>query len=126
MKWLLFVLCGAALALGQTVHAENSRWGAIALGGNGFGATRGRPDEASAAAGALRQCEESGGAGECRVRLIYRNQCTAYATGDDRGVGVAYADTIEEAVRLAERSCTEATKNCRVQYVACSVPASFN
>lgn len=114
------------IACGTVASAEEVRWGAIALGGNGFGAVRGRGDEASAVSGALRQCEESGGAGECRIRLTYRNQCTAYATGDDRQVGLAYANTIEEAGKLALRSCSEATRNCQIRYAACSTPSSFN
>ena len=126
MKYLANILFTGAVIFSQPVRAEEPRWGAIALGGNGFGATRGRMDEASAASGALRQCEESGGAGECRIRLTYRNQCTAYATGDDRQVGVAYAKTIEKAGRLALRSCSEAARNCQIRYAACSTPSSFN
>ncbi|MBN9548573.1 MAG: DUF4189 domain-containing protein [Alphaproteobacteria bacterium] len=126
MKHLAFFLFSGAVIFTQPVRAEEPRWGAIALGGNGFGATRGRMDEASAASGALRQCEESGGAGECRIRLTYRNQCTAYATGDDRQVGVAYAGTMETAGELALRSCSEAASNCQLRYAACSTPSSFN
>lgn len=126
VKQLAYILVSGTLVFVQPVQAEEPRWGAIALGGNGFGATRGRMDEASAASGALRQCEESGGAGECRIRLTYRNQCTAYATGDDRQVGVAYAGTIEKAGELALRSCFESARNCQIRYAACSTPSSFN
>lgn len=126
MRRYFFSLILLLMSLAAPSLADESRWGAIALGGNGFGATRGRFDEASAALGALRQCEESGGAGECRIRLVYRNRCAAYATGDDRQVGVAFADAIEQATMLALRSCTETTSNCRIDYVACSFPASFN
>lgn len=120
---LLFIV---ALAATQAAQAEDARYGAIALGGNGFGATRGRADEALAVSGAVRQCEESGGAGECRVRLVYRNQCAAYAAGDDRQVGVAYASNLEEAGTLALRSCSEKASHCQLHYLACSTPASFN
>ena len=127
MKWipsiLLASLCAPAAAASDQ---SESRWGAIALGGNGFGAVRGRESEDAAAAGAIRQCEESGGAGECRIRLTYRNQCAAYASGDDRQVGIAYAATMAAANRLAMRSCNEAARHCQIQYAACSTASSFN
>ncbi len=126
MKKLISLLFIGALALMQAAQAEDVRYGAIALGGNGFGATRGRLDETHAVSGAVRQCEESGGAGECRVRLVYRNQCAAYAAGDDRQVGVAYANSLEEAGKLALRSCSEKARYCQLHYLACSTPASFN
>lgn len=96
------------------------QYGAIALGGDGFGAAQSREDEASAAASAIAQCEESGGAGECKVRLAYRNQCAALAVGDNRFVGVAYAKNIAEAQKLAQRSCKKSTKGCGIVYAACS------
>ncbi|WBK02402.1 DUF4189 domain-containing protein [Methylocystis parvus] len=126
MRRIAFILLVGLVAQSAPAGAQESRWGAIALGGNGFGATRGRPDEASATSGALRQCEESGGAGECRIRLTYRNQCAAYVAGEDRQVGVAYAGTIKKAGKLALRSCSEAAKNCRIHYAACSVSGTFN
>lgn len=126
MRLFAIILLTGLAVQNASAGAAESRWGAIALGGNGFGATRGRPSEETAVSGALRQCEESGGAGECRIRLTYRNQCAAYASGDNREVGVAYADTVEKASKLAKRSCSEATGNCRIQYAACSLPSSFN
>jgi len=126
MRPFALILLAGLVAQSAPASVEESRWGAIALGGNGFGATRGRPNESSATAEALRQCEESGGAGECRIRLTYRNQCAAYAAGGDRQVGVAYAGTIEKAGKLALRSCSEAAKNCRIHYAACSYPGTFN
>lgn len=122
---LLLPLLGAVFVC-ASAGADDSRWGAIAVGGNGFGATRHRSDEASAAAGAMRQCEESGGGADCRIRLTYRDRCAAYATGADRQVGIAYADTIAKASKLALRSCREASKNCAIQYAACSTSSSFN
>ncbi|PWB88471.1 DUF4189 domain-containing protein [Methylosinus sporium] len=126
MGLFAFILVAGMTAQVAQTNAEESRWGAIALGGNGFGASRGRPDEISAVSGALRQCEESGGAGECKIRLTYRNRCAAYASGDNREVAIAYADTTEKASKLAHRTCSEATRNCRIQYAACSLPSSFN
>ncbi|MBD3728370.1 MAG: DUF4189 domain-containing protein [Sphingomonadales bacterium] len=122
----LILLVSAATSAALAAPVDDLRWGAIALGGDGFGATRGRVSEAAATAGALRQCEESGGAGECRIRLTYRNQCAAYAAGDDRQVGVAFADSIGKASRLAQRSCAKSARNCQVHYAACSLPSSFN
>ncbi|MDJ0450804.1 DUF4189 domain-containing protein [Methylocystis sp. JR02] len=126
MRLFAFILVTGITAQIAPADAEENLWGAIALGGNGFGASRGRPDENAAISGALRQCEESGGAGKCKIRLTYRNRCAAYASGDNREVAIAYADTMEKASKLAQRSCSEATKNCRIQYAACSVPSSFN
>ena len=126
MKPRHIVLALGTLFLCISADKPEGRWGAIAVGGNGFGATRNRPDEASAVAGALRQCQESGGADECRIRLTYRDRCAAYATGANRQVGIAYAATMAKAGSLALRSCKEASKGCQIQYAACSVAASFN
>ncbi len=127
MRKILLVIMAGLLASGVAASdLAEERWGAIALGGNGFGATRGSPSVEMAVSGAVRQCEESGGAGECRVRLTYRNQCAAYATGDDRQVGVAYAESLAAAGRLALRSCAKTTQHCQIQYAACSLPSSFN
>lgn len=126
MKWLSFLFLVSMVTSGAVASDESEmRWGAIALGGNGFGAARGRMSEESATSGALRQCEESGGAGECRIHVVYRNQCAAYASGDDRYVGVGYDSSISKASRLALRSCAQLTKNCQVHYAACSIPSSF-
>jgi len=127
MKWTPLILLAGMLASGSVASEQTElRWGAIALGGDGFGATRGRTSEEAAVSGAMRQCEESGGTGECRIRLTYRNQCAAYATGDNRQVGIAYAASVAAASRLALRSCTEASRHCQIQYAACSTPSSFN
>lgn len=127
MKWLSFLFLVSMVTSGAVAsQAGEMRWGAIADGGNGFGATRGRMSEEAATSGALRQCEESGGAGECRIRLTYRNQCAAYASGDDRYIGVAYAASIGKASKLALRSCSQLARNCQVHYAACSIPSSFN
>lgn len=127
MKWIPLILL-AGMSSPSAVPSEQSEmsWGAIALGGDGFGATRGRASEEAAVLGATRQCEESGGAGECRIRLTYRNQCAAYATGENRQVGIAYAASLETAGRLALRSCAERATHCQIQYAACSIPSSFN
>lgn len=127
MKWIPLILLAGMSASGAVASEQNeTRWGAIALGGDGFGATRGRASEDAAVSGAMRQCEENGGAGECRIRLTYRNQCAAYATGDDRQVGIAYAASLAAASRLALRSCSETARHCQIQYAACSTPSSFN
>lgn len=127
MTWLPLILVVGMLASDAAASKQDgTRWGAIALGGNGFGATRGRVSEEAAVSGALRQCEESGGTGECRIRLTYRNQCAAYAAGDDRQVGIAYAASLTLASKLAARSCAKTARHCQVQYAACSIPSSFN
>ena len=41
-------------------------------------------------------------------------------------VGIAYADTIAKASKLALRSCRDASTRCEIQYAACSTSLSFN
>lgn len=122
----LFALAALVISMAAASEPTPTRWGSIALGGNGFGATRGRASEEVAVSGAMRQCEESGGAGECRIRLSYRNQCAAYATGGNRKVGIAYAAGLAMAGKFALRRCAETARHCQIQYAACSIPSSFN
>lgn len=126
MRCLIFIVLAGLTAQTAIAAAAGSRWGALAFGGDGFGATRGRPDEKSAIDGALRQCVESGGGDQCEIRLTYRDRCVAYAAGENREAGIAYSQAIESAIRLAERTCSEAAANCRIQYAACSLSSSFN
>lgn len=121
---LALALFWSASATPGVIVSTIDQYGAIALGGNGVGAAQGRDDEASAAASAIAQCEESGGAEECKVRLAYRNQCAALALGSNRYVGVAYAKTIADAQKLANQSCKKSTKQCGIVYAACSYPIS--
>lgn len=109
----------ADLAIAAT-PAMHDRHGALALGGDGFGAAQNWTDEAGAASSALAQCEANGGNGQCRIRLSYRNQCAALASGEDRFVGVAYASELAKAQKLARQSCAKSTRNCLIIYSACS------
>lgn len=114
---LCFCVADAAIAATPVMH---DRYGALALGGDGFGAAQNWADEAGAASSALAQCEANGGKGQCRIRVSYRNQCAALASGDDRFVGVAYAGELAKAQKLARRSCAKSTRNCLIIYSACS------
>lgn len=123
MKFVLYLawLWSGCVSACVTVTSLD-QFGAIALGGNGFGAAQAKDDEKSAAASAIAQCEESGGGGSCKVRVAYKNQCAALAVGADRMVGVAYARDISVAQKLAKKSCDNSSRYCRLIYAACSYP----
>jgi hypothetical protein len=101
------------------------RWGAIAYGGGGFGASTDMASVAKAKKAALRACRDSGGGKNCKVALAYSDQCAAYAIGDDYSVGVARSPIPQEAHTLAITSCAESTSNCKVTYSACSLPVQI-
>jgi hypothetical protein len=126
MKRFAVLLLTGLLAQSASADGRESRWGALAFGGNSFGATRGRLDESSAVQGALRQCAEGGGGNQCEIRITYRDRCIAYASGDNRETGLGYSEELEDAIFLAKQICARVTTNCQIQYAACSLPSSFN
>ena len=109
---LCFCVADAAIAATPVMH---DRYGALALGGDGFGAAQNWADEAGAASSALAQCEANGGKGQCRIRVSYRNQCAALASGYDRFVGVAYAGELAKAQKLSMRSCAKSIRPAAIR-----------
>ncbi len=126
MKDLASIPVSEAATVVLPVKAEGPVRRVIALWGNGAGAPRGQTQEASADSGALRQYEESGGAGERRIRLTHRIQCTAYATVGERQLRLACENPLQGAGRLTLRSCDEAAENCQIPVAGCGTPSPLN
>lgn len=100
-----------------------TRWGAIAAGGGGFGASVNMPSKRKAVKQAIQSCKDSGGGGKCTLMISYYNQCSAVAWGDGSYSASARAGRVELAQQLAMDACAEQTTNCKVFYSQCSYPA---
>lgn len=103
-----------------------TRWAAIAVGdtdsGGGFGASRAMPSKRKAQKEALSLCKQSGGGKECKIFLVYHNQCGAVVWGDTY-FHLARASKKDEAESLAAAGCAEKTDNCKIFYSDCTYPA---
>lgn len=102
-----------------------SRWGAIAfdygVSNVGLGIAVASSSKRRAKSAALADCRAKGGL-DCRVNLIYDNQCAVViaATGYSRSHGGA---TTEIAAQRGMELCeAEGFDNCQVYYKACSLP----
>jgi len=95
-------------------------WGAIAQSNvNGeVGTTVGRFSEEDARKDALRMCAKEG-APECKVQLVYHNQCAAIAAGST-GTTFQASQSEERATRLAKESCEKDGDQCKVLYSECT------
>jgi hypothetical protein len=106
-------------------------WGAIALANNGdTGVAIGRPTKESARKASLESCRSWEGRQDCRVLLVYENQCAAMAAPFDNGVqvpgqkSVASAQTIATASEIAIEGCKKArgSGDCKAIYSDCTKP----
>ena len=106
-------------------------WGAIASADNGdTGGAAGRPTEEMARQHALDACRSLEGRQDCKVYLVYKNQCAAMAAPFDNGVEVpgqkrfASARTIAIASEVAIRNCKNrrGSGDCKVVYSDCTKP----
>ena len=98
-----------------------NRWGAIAAGGGGLGASVNMTKKQAAEKAAIKQCQESG-PGPCSIVVSYKNQCAAVAWGDDSQSGWGRAGDIAVARKAALSACAETGTNCKVFYAECSYP----
>lgn len=99
------------------------RWGAIATDGKqwAMGEAVGKKSQLEAAHAAMADCQSKGGA-NCKTDVTYANQCAAVVAGDG-GYNVSPALTVDEAVSIGMKTCTETgDKNCRTYYTTCSFP----
>lgn len=101
------------------------RWGAIALdfgaSNVGLGASASALSKSAAKREALADCRAKGGQ-DCRINLVYGNQCAVViaATGYSRSHGNA---TVEIAAERGMKLCeAEGFGNCQIYYKACSLP----
>lgn len=100
-----------------------TRWGAIAtdFSHNAAGASFNQLSKGEAILSAIDNCRENGGI-LCKIEITYFNQCVAMLGGKDGHVSYG-APTIEEAIRLSKKSCTDAgDTTCQVLYTSCSLP----
>lgn len=97
-------------------------WGAIAGDSpNGIlGMVVGASSETQARSMAISDCEAKGGK-NCKVHLVYHNQCAAFVTGDN-GYSATGAASIDEAVEISMDDCQNSDSGCRVYYSACTDP----
>ena len=125
---------GAAASSPTPTGKWETRWGAIAedeapvqAGGNiATGAAVSQKTKRSASSLAIAECKKLGGS-NCKIRLVYYNQCAAMA--DPVGLHVqgaktiaSRAKTLQEAKDLALAECKGTIgQECGIVYAACSM-----
>lgn len=100
-----------------------SQWGAIAtdFAHSSAGASVNQPSKALAELSAINECKANGG-DRCKIEIWYSNGCAALIVGDRTHVSVSEA-TSDEATQEGMALCTKGNDaNCRVYYLACSLP----
>lgn len=98
-------------------------WGAFAGSDSTgeAGTSANKLSESEAKAAALRQCALSG-AKDCKIDLVYRNQCAAITTTPNRSYFQS-APTEQEAAEMAMKSCVKGNSGeCKVLYSECTKP----
>jgi hypothetical protein len=86
-----------------------------------MGIAIGKQSKLEAAHAAMADCQSKGGT-NCKTDVTYANQCAAVVAGDG-GYNVSPALTVDEAVSIGMKTCTETgDKNCRTYYTTCSLP----
>jgi len=101
------------------------RWGAIARGkAGGWGAVANFASERSAKEAALKQCQTTATTktANCKISIIYYNQCVAYVWGASGGVSSSAVD-VPTASKQAMAQCSKSSADCEVLYSDCSLPA---
>lgn len=98
-------------------------WGAIAMSKStgDVGTTKGKLSQGDAKSSAVQQCSNNG-AEDCKVTLVYRNQCAALAASQVSTFFQASASkeaAIAQVVGICERSGGGA---CKVIFSECSDP----
>lgn len=98
-----------------------SRWGAVAAGGEGFGTVENLPSRRLAEKQALQKCREMANEPtRCKI-YSFANTCAAFAWGVD-----AYSWQVNEdlnvATSAAMRQCGTMTTDCQIFYSACMAP----
>lgn len=98
-----------------------SRWGAVAAGGTGFGDAKGLPSRRAAEKLAMQKCRETAKEPSgCKI-YSFANTCAALAWGVD-----AYSWQVNEDLNFATseamRQCGKMTTDCQIFYSACMAP----
>jgi Domain of unknown function (DUF4189) len=107
--------------------AWETNWGAVAIGGGGWGVSVNMRSEAQAKNAAVGQCRKTADKKNSKcATLTYYNQCIAIAWGTT-GYAVHTAEDEQTAASLAMKQCKDdARENCKIFYSACSLPRPLN
>ena len=102
------------------------RWGAFSSASSGmWGGVQDKESKRQAEKAAIASCKAKGGK-DCRVNIVYYNQCGAVASGGGH-MGSARAPTEKEAVEDAIATCEEAGgSDCQLYFMGCSYPVRVN
>ena len=109
------------------VPVWETNWGAVAIGGGGWGVSANMRSEGKAKNAAVSQCRETAGNKNAKcATLTYYNQCIAIAWGTT-GYAVHTAEDEQAAASLAMKQCKdEGRGDCKIFYSACSFPRRLN
>ncbi len=109
-----------ALLIATPGPARGDRFGAIAYSvrTERYGYASDARSRGDAEARALRECR----AGDCVIKVWFRNSCGALATGDEgRITGWAYNNSLDEAKERALRECrAHGGHRCGIRAWACT------
>lgn len=95
------------------------RWGAFVIDDKvGLGVSRDMPSKKIAQSAAMQDCQRKGGT-QCKVQLVYSNQCGVIIEGD-RGYNTARAPTVERATEAGLEVCNRSDRNCQVYFSDCT------
>lgn len=122
VRWLIAMLIAASLT---TAASPASAASAVAfIDGHGVdvnGISSSAPTLAAAKKRALTECialaRKKRIPGTCKVKLFDPGPAYLSIVFGDEGVGYAIADTQQEAVDKAYKSCTETTNNCQREHI---------
>lgn len=113
----------------QPAAIWSDRWGAVAVTGKSLaddgasvvGMASSTSSKREARQEALDHCAEKGGV-DCRLQMIYKNQCAAVSWGAEKGRFVV-GDSIADAEEQAMRKCIDdGDSDCVIYYSDCSLP----
>jgi hypothetical protein len=106
--------------------AWESRWGAIAIGGGGWGAVTDMRSEKQAKKAAIKHCKETaqGNGSKCKA-FSYYDQCAVIAWGET-GYIVQSAVDLPTASSVGMQKCSSKHADCQIFYSACSYPKRMN
>lgn len=98
------------------------RWGAFVIDDKvGLGVSKNMPNKQMAQTAAIDDCVQKGGT-QCKIQLVYSNQCGVIIEGD-KTYNAARAPTVEKAKEIGLDVCRRSDKNCQVYFSDCSYPA---
>ena len=101
-----------------------TRWGVLAWGGGGFGTSNNMPSKRKAEKFAIEACRgRSPEPKQCKVKVVYFNQCVAVAQGENSLASFRSPD-LDDAKSSALETCRNGGDSfCKLTYDACSYPA---